>query len=224
MKGIAGMYRSIMKIKMKMSIDKHGQPTLHSKKDDIRLGERKIDEMIGICKGFIVDNEVTQQEVEFLFSWLKNNIKTSHLWPANILYERIEKALRDNFIDQDEKKELLDTLRQITGEPNATAINMSTKLPLTDPLPIITFEKQNYCFTGHFVTGSRNQVEDIVIKRLGNTQKTPTRKTDYLVIGLLGSSDWIHSAFGRKIERAIEIKESYDIKIVSEEYWAQFIK
>jgi hypothetical protein len=209
---------------MKIPIDEHGQPTLHSKKENIRLDERKIDEMIGICKGIIVDNEVTQQEVDFLFSWLKNNIKISHLWPANILYQRIDKALRDNFIDQDEKKELFDTLRQITGEPNAAAINMSTKLPFTDPLPIITFEKQYYCFTGHFVTGTRKQVEDIVIKRSGNIQKSPTRKTNYLVIGLLGSSDWIHSTYGRKIEKAIKIKESYGIKIVSEEYWSQFIK
>lgn len=139
------------------------------------------------------------------------------------LYQRINQALEDKFVDQDEKKELFETLNQLTGKIDKNAQNNSTKLPLTDPPPTISFPGKNYCFTGHFVTGTRKQVESIVIEKGGRTQSAPTFSTNYLVIGLIGSTDWIHSTYGRKIERAVEIQNGHNIKIISEEHWAQFL-
>ncbi len=204
--------------------NEHAQPIRHSIKDSARLDERKVDEMIGICKGIISDKEINKQEVDFLSQWLANNVGIANSWPANILYQRIDKILKDNILDQDEKKELFDILRQITGERTGKdAKNMATRLPLTEPPPTVTFKNQNYCFTGHFATGTRTQVESIVIEKGGNVQKIPTLDTNYLVIGLMSSTDWIHSTYGRKIERAVEIQDECAIKIISEEYWTQFI-
>ena len=40
-------------------------------------------------------------------------------------------------------------------------------------------------------------------------------QTDYLVIGILGSEDWIHTSYGRKIEKAIEIKQKgFNVAII----------
>jgi len=209
---------------MEIPFDDQNQPIIHSRKDALRLDDRKIDEMIGICKGIISDKMINHQEADFLSKWLSNNSKIAHRWPAKILYQRINKMLKDGILEQDEKTELFDTLRKITGETSeALAGNMATKLPLTDPPPTVVFSNQNYCFTGHFVTGTRKQVETIVIDRGGNTQERPTLDTNYLVIGELGSADWIHSTFGRKIERAVEIKKQCAINIISEEYWANFV-
>ncbi len=45
------------------------------------------------------------------------------------------------------------------------------------------------------------------------------------VIGAIGSRDWIHSTHGRKIERAVELREQgTGIYILSEEYWADSIR
>lgn len=210
---------------MTFPLNEYGQPVYLSKKDSIRIDERKIDELIGICKGIIVDKEITRQEADFLSQWLANNKGAANSWPANILYQRIERMLKDNILGQDEKDELLDTLRQITGGiSEKDAENMATSLPLTDPPPQVIFKNQNYCFTGRFVTETRKQVESIVIEKGGFTHKIPTLDTDYLVIGLMGSDDWIHSTHGRKIERAVEIQhEGHGIKIIAEEYWTQFV-
>lgn len=209
---------------MEIPLNEHAQPIFHSRKDFVRLNERRIDEMIGICKGIIADKEITQQEADFLYQWLTNNAGIANSWPANILYQRIDKILKDNTLDRDEKVELLDTLHQITGGISQNGIkNISTKLPLTEPPPPVIFKDQNYCFTGRFATGTRKQVESIVIEQGSRTHKIPTLDTDYLVIGFIGSIDWIHSTHGRKIERAVEIQKERAIKIISEEYWTRFI-
>ncbi len=48
---------------------------------------------------------------------------------------------------------------------------------------------------------------------------------DYLVIGTFGSEEWIHSAYGRKIERAIELRDKHGTPyLVSEAHWTSAIK
>ncbi|HAW32731.1 MAG TPA: hypothetical protein DCY03_32270, partial [Planctomycetaceae bacterium] len=69
-----------------MNRDAHGQP-LSRTFNAARLNDRKIDELIGLCKGVLADGEVTQFEVEFLQNWLRNNQEISEHWPANVLYQ-----------------------------------------------------------------------------------------------------------------------------------------
>ncbi|MEQ9007661.1 MAG: BRCT domain-containing protein, partial [Ekhidna sp.] len=146
--------------------------------------------------------------------------------PANVLYQRIEEMLADNVLDAEEQKELLQTLMDLTGEPtiHGSVNSMATSLPLTTPDPAIDFEGRIFCLTGKFVTGTRRQCESLVLERNGSLKKSPTKDTDFLVIGVVGSTDWIHSTHGRKIERAVELKESgTNIAIVSEEHWVRFL-
>ena len=88
-----------------------------------------------------------------------------------------------------------------------SASSMSSTLPLTKPEPNVIFERRKFCFTGKFVTGTRKDVQDIVLAKSGAVSKTPTKETHYVGIGLIGSSDWIHSTHGRKIEKAVEMIE-----------------
>lgn len=48
-----------------------------------------------------------------------------------------------------------------------------------------------------------------------------TRRTSYLVIGTFGSRDWVHTAFGRKIEKAVSYREAVPLRIVAEEHWVR---
>ncbi len=57
--------------------------------------------------------------------------------------------------------------------------------------------------------------------RGGKSGKDVTRETSYLVIGTFGSRDWVHTSFGRKIEKAVEYRTSgYGLHIVAEDHWA----
>jgi hypothetical protein len=58
-------------------LDPNGQP-LNRYFNHSRLNDRKVDELIGLCKGLIADGVVNQAEAEFIQSWLRNNKEVSN--------------------------------------------------------------------------------------------------------------------------------------------------
>jgi NAD-dependent DNA ligase len=99
----------------------------------------------------------------------------------------------------------------------------ATSLPLDVPAPEIRFEDTDFCFTGTFAYGCRDDC-DRVVENLGGRCGSLTLKTDFLVIGIYATGSWIHSPYGRKIERAVEMKEAGDsIRIVGEQHWSKSI-
>jgi len=51
-----------------------------------------------------------------------------------------------------------------------------------------------------------------------------TKRTRVLVIADLGSRDWIHTSYGRKIERAVEYRQAgVPLVITDEAYWASHL-
>lgn len=190
-----------------------------------RLVDRQIDELIGLAKGVMADGAITQQEAEFVLEWLETNRHAANKWPAKGLYQRLKRALSDGVLDSDEEQELLLLMADIVGKPKLyNAHSMSTSLPLDDPMPSVAFDGKTFCLTGTFMTGARAKLTEQIEARGGLTKNNPTKLTDYLVIGEIGSLEWIHSTFGRKIEKAMELKDKgFDIAIISEEHWVNFL-
>ena len=193
-----------------------------------RTYDRSIDELIGIAKGILADNSINTNEAIFLKEWIKANFSEYEIdnYPLNILLPRIQLYLQDNKLDKEEEKELIELLNDFTGgKPlNEQIHSMATALPLTTPAPEITFKDKYFCFTGKFTIGTRKAVEELIKQHEGNTTRKPQSNTDYLVIGILGSQDWIHSTYGRKIEQALEMQEAgHHIKIISEEHLIKFL-
>ncbi len=215
--------------------DAHGQPvTTRLRKSAIQ--SRNIDELIGICRGISFDNQVTQSEAEHLFSWLHSQPELVQVWPANILYHRLTAAFADGVIDQREAKELLNMLRDVTGRDAQIQQNIdvdtgellaevsATVLPTTEPAAL-EFIDRNFVLTGKFASGTRDECQAEVLHRGGKCQGNPTRRTHYLVIGAIGSRDWAHSTWGRKIEKAVELRSAgCDLQILTEEYWSSWLQ
>lgn len=209
-----------------MKIDEHGQPIIRTFNAS-RLNDRMIDELIGLCRGVLFDGSVSELEANALLKWLDANREIADHWPANVLYKRIARMMTDEQLDQEEQRELLDILVEITGMPKqeASVKSGSTALPLCVPLPKIIFPGKMFCFTGKFVSGTRKQVQAAAITRGGEVKDSPTNSTNYLVIGSIGSTDWIHSTHGRKIEKAVQLREEgRPIHIIAEEYWVECIE
>lgn len=56
--------------------------------------------------------------------------------------------------------------------------------------------------------------------RAGISSATVSKRVNFLVIGEVGSQAWRHSSYGRKIEAAIDLRESgTPIRIISESHW-----
>lgn len=191
--------------------------------------DRNIDELIGISRGIIADGIVNKQESEFLLNWIKTHFDEYDLntYPINMIYDRLKNVLEDGLVDDKESKELKELLSSFTGDKPIIeqVASMSSTLPLCNPYPNVDFENKYFCLTGAFTIGTRAKVEEIILNLGGNTQKSPGLKTNFLVIGILGNGDWIHSSYGRKIEKAVEIRDiaGKKINIISEEHFIKFI-
>lgn len=208
-------------------LDDHGQPRnrLYNK---ARLVDRAVDELIGMSKMILADGQIDAQEANFLLRWMEQNRAVASAWPGDVLYRRLSAMLVDHTLDADEQRELLTLLQQMTSAgqaPGEYVANLSTALPITRPLPTLVFPQRAYCLTGQFLWGTRRDCEQAIVTRGGQLTASLTGATHYLVIGLLGSTDWIHSTHGRKIEKAIDMRsKGHPIAIVSEGHWTEHLE
>ena len=186
-----------------------------------RVQDRLIDELIGISRGVIADGVVDEQEAIFIGQWIENHREVAERWPVNVLYARITEMLKDGILQKEEQDELLETLRDLTGDISMFQdANRSTTLPVDKPQPEIEFGDKTFCLTGRFVFGSLFDCEDTIVELGGKVVQSPAQDTDYLVIGELSSPDWVHTTFGRSIEKGVELKEQgHPLSILSEEHW-----
>lgn len=208
--------------------DQHGEPeqTRSRQWNQKRTIERSIDELLGLCKGLVADRILNEEETSVLIAWLEVNRQVKDDWPAKVLIARIDSMLADRRIDSDERAELFTLLTEIAagGRQDKIVPSLATSLPLTKPAPTIVFPNHVFCFTGKFYFGTRQACQMAVSERGGLVQDNVTQHTHYLVIGTLGSMDWVHSTHGRKIEHAVELtQEGMPIALVSEQHWTMHL-
>lgn len=197
-----------------------GRMTYHRRRD------RSVDELIGLCRGFLADGAIVAQEAEFLLDWVDRHVEFRGDFPYNIIYQRLHDALQDGVIDEDEEAALLECISKLVGGEFAghEVASLATALPLDDPPPAICFAAKSFVVTGTFSFGPRRQVCEAIESRGGEIKQSLTRSVDYLVIGTVGSRDWIHSSYGRKIEAAVDLRQNgIPIAVISENHWVRYL-
>ncbi|QNR96622.1 BRCT domain-containing protein [Stenotrophomonas sp. 169] len=187
--------------------------------------DRTTDEMVGICRGLLADGHVSQQEAEFLKGWIERNSEFIGEYPFDRLYSLLADILSDGFIDLDESGDLHDTLIRFVGgevsDPENGAASVSTSLPLCIPEPTIFYPEKTFLVTGTFSYGTRREVHSVIEAQGGRVASNVSRKMNYLIIGDLGSRDWINSNAGRKIQATIDLRsQGLPISIVAERHWS----
>lgn len=205
---------------MTLVLDEDGQPPASFYV--ARVAERAISELLGLCKGMVCDGVITEGEAEGLRRWMRANPDAVGSYPANVLSHRLLRIFEDGTVDEEERGDLLDLLRAVTGDTADMdqPLDLATRLPLDDPPPALTFAATEYVFTGKMLYGTRRNCEAAVIARGARVGSTTTKRTDVLVIGTLGSAAWKESTHGTKIIRAVELKDAgYPILVVNEEHW-----
>ncbi|HTD68231.1 MAG TPA: BRCT domain-containing protein [Candidatus Limnocylindria bacterium] len=204
--------------------DGDGQPIRLFKANLENNVSKAIDQLSGICAGILADGEVNVQEAKFFGEWVRKYAPYEPVWPFTEILARVERIFSDGNCDDEERKELKTVMEGLCGHgcDAAATETYSTTLPLTSPLPDpIAFPQKNFAITGKFAFGTRRKVMEAIESRGGvGIDSPPTRDSHYLVIGVFVSRDWAHTNYGRKIERAVELRESGSgIAIVSEEHW-----
>lgn len=187
------------------------------------IQDRQIDTLIGISKGITADGVVNQAEAEFLRTWLIQSRQASDDPIIANLLEKVSTMLEDKILDMNESKELLGVLRKFAGDGSATGeLAKTTSLPLDNPMPSVTFEDKSFLFTGTCVFGTRKECHEVTEALGGICTKGVTQSLNYLVLGTYVTDSWAHENFGRKIEKAVEYRDSgISIAIITEDHWLE---
>ena len=212
---------------LKTNTDQHGQPTRIFKARLENNVAKAIDQLTGICSGILADGNVNENEAQFFSEWVRNHAPLEPVWPFTEVLSRLERIFSDGRCDEDERQELKGVMEALCGytqqaKPEET---YSTTFPLTAPLPALVFPGRRFNITGKFAFGTRKNVMEAIESRGGfPVDSAPTLESHYLVIGVFASRDWINTNHGRKIEKAVELRDSGSgLAIVSEEHWTQFL-
>ena len=192
------------------------------KSNQLRNFTKCMQVLVGICSGIVADNVISPSEMGFLRQWLSEHADLATAWPANVIARRIEEILADGIVTKDEHDNLLDTLKQLTGnffEETGAAQQAGTTLPI-DSVDEILLTGVSVCFTGEFIYGTRSACERAMIRIGAAVSQGVNKKLDYLVIGALASPDWANQTYGRKIEKAVAYRSSEGRPlIISEHQW-----
>jgi hypothetical protein len=207
-------------------LDPHGQP-FNVRFNRARRAERDLSEMLGLAKGVLADGAVTEAEAGLVHTWVTKHPDATEQWPVNILRERLERIFADGAVDEDERSDLSELLGSIVGGTAGIVLgeDSATELPLDTPPPDLVWRQSVFVFTGKFAFGTRRDCERRVEQLGGACNDSVTRRTTYLVIGTFGSRDWVHTPFGRKIEKAVEYRKSgIPLAIIGEDHWAAAVE
>lgn len=210
---------------MAIRLDEHGQPP--SAANARSRTERHIAELLGIAKGLLADGVVNNQEIEYLEQWAASHPEAREHWPECVVFARLQRALSDGRIDEDDRTELKAVLTGLVGGTVSMLLGEAgtSELPLDVPPPLICWAEEVYVFTGRMAYASRAVCAREVVERGGSVEENVTRRTTFLVLGTFGSRDWTQSSYGRKIQRAQELRDAgFPLRIVSEDHWAEALE
>lgn len=189
-----------------------------------------IQRLQGILHGIIADNYIDDEEIIELRKWINDNNHLLGKYPYDEISSLLNSVLADGKIDDTERNMLklffsdfvdknissnlnpdeLDRLRQEISIQGICALS-----------PQIIIKDKNFCFTGASSRIVRREIADIVTSLGGIFNNNIVKNTDYLVVGDEGNPCWAFSCYGRKVEKAVNMrKEGHKILIVHEnDFW-----
>lgn len=193
---------------------------------EARIDRRSADALVGLAAGITADGHINQMEAEFLQNWIATNLVHLDDPVINLLYRRLSDMLADGVLDAEESRELLGMLRSFAGlsaaKPKASdnSFVRPNGLPLDHPAPELVWAGRLFLFTGVMAYGPRKDCEALVLERGGEIAPGVSKKIHYLVVGEIGNEQWLHSTYGTKIKKAVELREGgAPLAIISEQHW-----
>jgi NAD-dependent DNA ligase len=182
----------------------------------------------GICHGVLSDGIIEDSEIIELDKWLQEHEFLSTYYPYDELCSLLTSILADGIVDDEERKRLsayFNEFVSITDEEIAKTVQTNiqgTKISgICTSNPQVEFPGKNFCFTGLSKLAPRKEIAKR-IENLGGVFKNGiTNKTDYLIVGDNDNPCWAFACYGRKVEKAINLrKEGKNISIIHEfDFW-----
>lgn len=178
----------------------------------------------GLCHGIIANGVIKDEEIIELNKWLNENEHLNTFYPYDEIRSLLLSILSDGKIEEEEKTVLLAYFNQFVNLNNTEVehkINQLTKDVTISGLctsePSVEFEGKTFCVTGILQRGNRDTLKERIIELGGIPTDSVSKKTDYLIVGDNGNPAWAFSCYGRKVEKALQMrKDGHTIVMIHE--------
>jgi hypothetical protein len=189
-----------------------------------------IQELEGILHGILSDNELSEIEINQLAIWMEEREFLKGTYPFDEIDSLLVSARQDGIISSDEKNMLKAFFSNFIDTRISYNINefemkaLQSKYSVSGICaicPNITFENKTFSFTGTSSRAKRKEIAEIIVNKGGYFNDGVTKKTDFLIVGGEGNPCWAFSCYGRKVEKAVQLrKEGSQIIILHEnDFW-----
>lgn len=168
----------------------------------------------GIMGGMAADSEITEKELRSLRAWMDEKPHLHTCWPFDEVNSIISAVLADGKVDAQEHDMILHFFADVMSFLNHKSLNRKAVSEssfvggICAVAPPIEFDGRRFCFTGAPKRGPKKELQKVVEERQGIVEKNVVKGLDYLIIGAEGNECWAYSAYGRKVEQAIEQRKS----------------
>ena len=167
-----------------------------------------------VVGGIIADGKITEAELRGLSIWLQDHDHLKTCWPYDEIDSLVTVILKDGKIDEAEHKMLKDFFSEFVAVLDERTIvspsiaEGTTFVGLCSVCPEIEFADSKFCFTGASTRYTRSQLSETVERFGGEVISSMTGKVRYLIIGADGNPCWAYACYGRKVEKAVELRKA----------------
>ena len=174
-----------------------------------------LQQLQGIFHGILSDGELNDTEIFKLHEWLSENEHLNSYYPYDEIRSLVLSIVSDKKIDEEERLILMAFIKQFV-ELNNNDIKESIDKATTDVNisgicavdPEIIFENKTFCVTGILSRGTRAELQNAIKNKGGIAVNSISKKTDYLIIGDTSNACWSYACYGRKVEKALDLRKS----------------
>jgi NAD-dependent DNA ligase len=165
-----------------------------------------LNDFIGLLKNIIEDEVITADEIDILDNWLDENDSLCDRYPLDTAKTAIDMLLCETITPY--RLEELKNLFKELSDPHFCN-DIENEAPELDGKLI--------CLSGEFEYGTKAEVNKKLEALGAIMQSNVTSKTNYLIVGGEGSSNWAAGTYGSKIKKALDLQhKGHDIKIYGE--------
>ena len=182
--------------------------------------------LCGIVHGMLADKELNDREIYALSNWVSANDFLKGCYPFDEIESLLTSILSDHVITNDEREALMAFLGNLVEfkdsynltEPDFVALREKHCVAgICAVCPNIVISGSTFCFTGASYKCTRDDLAAAITERGGIFRNNVSSKTTYLIVGNAGNPCWSYACYGRKIEKAMQLrKEGKHVQIVNE--------
>ena len=164
-------------------------------------------QLTGLISGISADGKVNNDEIQYLQEWLDRNEYLANTWLFDQVNLIIEKIIAEGVFSSESEQKILKLSSIILSDfGDSDNSNLINTLKLNPVETGIYIEGKVFCITGNSLYNTRSEIALLIESNGGIVKTAISNLIDYLLICDEKNSCWAYSTYGRKVEKALNLK------------------